>query len=117
MHACPRCDAASPAGTVRPWSSITHLELDALVEDELRRCSPEQALFFARYRVPFFEVPIHRLAEVEKVFVVAQLPTGVVYYEDVENGFEFSGLAPDGSIETPGFNQFELRHVLSQLGV
>jgi len=107
---------AAMAASEGSWCPITRLELEILVEDELTRCSPEQAQFFARYRVPFFEVPIHRLEEVERVFVVARLPAGVIYYEDTEEGFEFSGLAPDGSVEAPGFNQLELRHLLSQLG-
>jgi hypothetical protein len=104
------------AGPEGSWRPITRLELETLVEDELTRCSPGQSQFFARYRVPFFEAPIHRSGEAEKVFVVAQLPAGVIYYEDVEDGFEFSSLARDGSIEATGSNQFELRHVLSQLG-
>ena len=41
----------------------------------------------------------------------------VVYYEDVEEGFNLSALASDGSISQPGFEQSELRHVLNRLAL
>ena len=52
---------------------------------------------------------------IESVFVVARKEDVVVYYEDVEDGFNVSSLAPDGSIASPGYEQWELSHVLCQL--
>lgn len=97
------------------WQAITETELRELVERELKRCTPEQQSLFAQYRVPPYKVPIHRFGKLEEVFVVAALPTGLIYYEDVEEGFELDSLGTDGAIPKQGCNQYELRHVLSQL--
>lgn len=97
------------------WQPITESELLALLEHELSNCTIEQHNLFSTYRVEPYKVPIHRLGELEEVFVVAELPLGVVYYEDIEEGFEFDSLGSDGAIPKQGCNQYELRHVLSQL--
>jgi hypothetical protein len=97
------------------WKPISESELEALLDRELSNCTAEQQDIFARYRVAPYKVSIHRLGNLEEVFVVAELPTGVVYYEDVEEGFELDHLGADGAIPEQGCNQYELRHVLSQL--
>lgn len=97
------------------WKPITEIELLALLERELSNCTIEQQNVFSTYRVEPYKVPIHRLGKLEDVFVVAELPIGVVYYEDIEEGFEFDSLGPDSAIPKQGCNQYELRHVLSQL--
>lgn len=55
----------------------------------------------------------------ESVFIVAQLKEMVIYYEDVEDGFNVSEVAPDGSIATPGFEQWTIadavQHLLASL--
>lgn len=96
------------------WRSISESELNELIDRELDNCTAEQKTLFTRYRVPLYRVPIHRLGHLEEVFVVAELYGGVIYYEDVEEGFEFDRLGPDGAISKQGANQHELRHVLSQ---
>ncbi|MDH0863375.1 hypothetical protein [Mitsuaria sp. GD03876] len=96
--------------------SLELRELEALVEAALQRCTPDQRDAFSRYRVPFYEVPIRRGDALERVHVVAHLPLGLLYYEDVEEGFEVSTLAADGAIAEPGANQFDLRHILFQMG-
>jgi hypothetical protein len=90
-------------------------ELSSLLEAQLRLCTPEEQELFGRIRVPLLKTPIHRLGALEEVFVVAECCGGVIYYEDVEEGFEFSVLGPDGAIPVQGCNQFELGHVLRQL--
>lgn len=99
------------------WQPITITELDAIVSEQLGACTPEQQTAFAGYRVPFYAVAIRRLGAVESVFVVAELPNGLLYYEDVEEGFEISALGADGIIPDQGCNQYELRHVLTQAGL
>ena len=49
------------------------------------------------------------------VFVVAELLGGVIYFEDIEEGFEFDRPGPDGAIAEQGRNQYALRHLLTQL--
>lgn len=62
-------------------------------------------------------MPIHRLGRLEQVLVVASYGSGVIYYEDVEQGFEWAVPGADGAIPAPGCNQFELRQVLARLGL
>lgn len=56
--------------------------------------------------------PIIRFGNTESVFVVADRRGVVIYYEDVEEGFNISLLAADGSIAKPRWEQWKLRHAL-----
>jgi len=96
---------------------ITQVELEALLKKEVERCTPSQQQFFETHRVPLYLVPIHRFGTVEQVFVVAEIKEGILYYEDVEEGFEMAQLGPDGAIPEQGCNQYELKHVISRLGL
>jgi hypothetical protein len=51
----------------------------------------------------------------ESVIIVAQLEEMVIYYEDVEDGFNVSEVAPDGSIATPGFEQWTIVDAIQHL--
>ena len=97
------------------WTPISNEALVSLVSEQLRSCSPQHRATFSRYRVPFYKVPIHRLGSAEEVYVVAETPKGLIYYEDVEEGFELGRLGTDGAIHSQGCNQYELSHVLAQL--
>ena len=97
------------------WQPISATELDTLLAAQISDCSPEQREFFERCRVTPYLVPITRLGNTEAVFVVARTGDLVLYYEDVEDGFNISTLAPDGSVATPGYEQWELGHALGHL--
>jgi len=97
------------------WRPISVKDLNNLLAKELEDCSLEQQRFFEKYHVPAYKVPINRLGKLEEVFVVAKLPKGIIYYEDIEEGFAFDSLGQDGAIPTQNCSQFELRHVLTQL--
>lgn len=97
------------------WSASTIEEIDELVARELCACPDDLAELFASIRVPFRAVPIMRSGAPEHVFAVAERDGVVVYYEDVEEGFNLSRLASDGSILTPGHEQWRLRDALSHL--
>lgn len=94
------------------WLPATVDEVGKLVERELRACTPEMAALFAMIRVPIRAVSIMRSGAIEHVFVIAEQDGVVVYYEDVEDGFNVSRLAADGSIATPGHEQWRLQEAL-----
>ena len=98
------------------WQPISLAELQELVANELQRCTQNQKEAFARFQVPFYLVPIYRFRNLESVWVVAKLPPGLLYYEDVEEGFELGVLDEDGALQDHGCNQYELSHVLAQAG-
>lgn len=99
------------------WQPITVVELEALVADQFPSCSPTQQAAFAPYRVPFYSVPFQRSRALGQVLVVAELPSGLLYYEDVEEGFEVGVLDADGILQDHGCNQLELTHALSRAGL
>ena len=100
-----------------PWRSTSKEELDDLITEQLSECTPEMRRVFASCRTPLRRVPIERGRGIEEVFVVAMLPNGALYYDDVEEGFEVSPLLPDGRIATPGGSQLKLTHVLRDLTI
>lgn len=105
------------SGGVGRTVPISQTELEALLIEQLQRCSPEQRKLFEIHRVQPYQVPIHRFGNTESVFAVAQFSEGLLYYEDIEEGFELAALGEDGAIQEPGCNQYELTHVLHQLGL
>ena len=94
---------------------ISRDELEELVSAQLTECSPEHAQQFARLRVPFRTASVMRDGVGESVFIVAQLEEMAIYYEDVEEGFNVSEVAPDGSIATPGFEQWTIADAIQHL--
>jgi len=95
------------------WEPINKEELEALVDEQLNECTPEQKEIFKKYRVPLKQHFLERNGNKEKVFVVAVKNNEALYYEDVEEGFNFSPLNPDGSIKEHWSNQDELKIALS----
>ena len=99
------------------WQPITVGELEAIVAKQLRGCSPGQRTAFETYRVAFYPVPLSRFGSIEQALVVAELPTGLLYFEDVEEGFEIGILGPDGVLPDQGCSQLELTHALARSGL
>lgn len=97
------------------WIPISRDELEELVSAQLTECSPEHAEQFARLRVPFRTASVMRGGVSESVFIVAQHEEMVIYYEDVEDGFNVSEVAPDGSIATSGFEQWTIADAIQHL--
>lgn len=93
---------------------ITPTELEQLIDRELLTCPHDQRAAFVARRVPFYAVPIHRLGAMESVLLVAMFPQGLLYFEGVEEGFEFGNLGEDGANPDQGCHQYALRHVLFQ---
>ncbi|MBB6182746.1 hypothetical protein [Oleiagrimonas soli] len=99
---------------MQDWAPIRAEALEALIAEQLLACEPRWRECFARCRIPLRTAPILRFGQTESVFLVARMGEVYLYYEDVEEGFNFSSLAEDGSIRTPGFEQWELSHALRQ---
>jgi hypothetical protein len=94
------------------WSPITLARLNELIEEQLRDCSDETRAIFERYRVTPVHAAVDRGVGIEYVFVVARNGHECMYYEDVEDGFNFSRLGADGSILEPGWQQDPLKWAL-----
>jgi hypothetical protein len=96
---------------MQAWSPISEAELTEVIERQLHGCTDEQREMFSRLRVSR-SAPIERFGAIENAWVVAENRGEVMYYEDVEEGFNISSLAADGSIASPGFEQWDLCQAL-----
>lgn len=99
------------------WQPITREELAILISQQLQACSPVQRAVFESLRLPFRAVRLHRLGMIESVWVVAQLPEGLLYYEDVEEGFEVGTPGEDGVLPDQGCSQLTLTHILHRMQI
>lgn len=97
------------------WSPASKEEVEVRVADELPACEPDLALWFDQIRVEAFAAPIARRGIIESVIVIARVAGYVVYFEDVEEGFNFAPFGASGTIDQPDYEQWALQHVLWQL--
>lgn len=84
-----------------------------IVAGDLKDCDAEQLAAFDKYRVEPFSASIVRYGQTEGVLVVARNGDQVIYYEDVEDGFNVSPISPDGRVLEHWCNQDELRFALN----
>ena len=94
------------------WSPATKEQVASIVGRDLCECPESVVELYRLFRTPLRAVPIKRFDNIESVIVVAERDGVVIYYEDVEEGFNISSLAPDGSIASPVFEQWSLLHAL-----
>lgn len=99
------------------WEPISVNELEELVTSQLNECSQAQRTYFDTYRVVPYAVPFQRRYGLEHVLVVAHLPNGVLFFEDVEEGFELGNLDANGRLYDCGCNQLSLSQTLARLGI
>jgi hypothetical protein len=96
------------------WRPATIEEVKEIVAADLANCDPEQTAAFRKYAVEPFQASILRNGAQESVVVVAQNSQEVMYWEDVEEGFNISLLGSDGSILEHWCNQDELAIALNR---
>lgn len=88
--------------------SATIEAVNKLVADDLSLCDPQQVATFEQYAVQPYLAPIVRYGNTETVVVVARRGNEVIYWEDVEEGFNSSPIDADGRILEHWCNQDEL---------
>ncbi|HEX5242287.1 MAG TPA: hypothetical protein VFW23_03415 [Tepidisphaeraceae bacterium] len=96
------------------WKPITRAEFEHLLAEERLNLVNSALRALDRFAVPLSMAKIRRseLYGDEDVFVVAESPNGVIYFDDVEWGFEFSPLDIHGCIESRGASQMNLVDVV-----
>jgi hypothetical protein len=102
-------------GAATNWIPASKAFVEGLIARQLADCPADLAQWFERIRIEPYAAPILRHSTPEQVFVVARAGEFALYYEDVEEGFNFSALDPAGSIAQPRWEQWELGHALRQL--
>jgi hypothetical protein len=95
------------------WRPASVDEVKNIVENNLASCDNEQLRTFRRYAVEPYWAPILRYGKMETVIVVACKGEAVVYWEDVEEGFNISPIGEGGRIVHHWCNQDKLGHALN----
>ena len=90
------------------WCPATIKQVNKIVTEDLLSCDPEQVSAFRRYAVQPHLAPIVRYGKTEEVVVVARKGDEVIYWEDVEEGFNVSPVGADGRILEHWCNQDDL---------
>ena len=72
------------------WQPATIEGINEIIATDLKDCDSEQLAAFDKYRVEPFSAPLVRYGQMESVVIVARNGDQVIYYEDVEDGFQVS---------------------------
>lgn len=83
-------------------------DVSGIVAGDLIRCDAEQLAAFQRYKVEPYYAPMVRYGGIDSLVVVARRDSEVIYWEDVEEGFNVSPLGQDGTILQHWCNQDDL---------
>lgn len=90
------------------WKPATIAEVKLILQKDLATCDAEQKAAFNRYRVEPYAAPIVGHGQPESVVVVARKKNEVLYWEDVEEGFNLSPIDENGTILNHWCNQDHL---------
>src|SRR5262245_28388810 len=96
------------------WAPASSEHVVQLLELEMQRLHPAHLRRFQAMRVQPHPVPVASRPG-ETVVVVAEHAGQLLYYSDVEHGWELESPNEHGSIDTRGANQFTLSHLMHQL--
>lgn len=96
--------------------SFSTVEIKNLVFQHLCDCSPAQQVVFAACRVPFYACTRMRSGEPEDVLVVAELPNGILYFGEGDEGFGLGLPDGQGRLHCQGQYALALTQVLSRAG-
>ena len=100
-------------GEMDAWHTATIAEVRRLITKDLRACDDKQVGIFEQYGIKPFLAPITRYGKRETVVVVARKGDEVIYYEDMDEGFNVSPISTDGFILEHWCNQDELGFALN----
>ena len=97
-----------------PWHPATIEDVKEVLKQELKKCNPQQITTFHQHSVDPYFASILRYGNREQVVVVAEKSGEVMYWEDVEEGFNISPVGPDGQILQYWCNQDDLGVALNE---
>ena len=96
------------------WQPATREEVERLLSEELRDLHPAHLARFNTMRVPPRRISVASDPG-EHVYVIAEYQGKVLYYSDVEDGWEIEVPNDSGGITERGCNQLRLSQLIHQL--
>jgi hypothetical protein len=90
------------------WAPASVDEVNKIMQEDLARCDDQQLAAFRQHSVKPYRAPILRYGTLGSVVVVARRGDEVIYWEDVEDGFNLAPIAEDGRVLEHCCNQDEL---------
>ena len=96
------------------WQPATIDEVLALLAEELRELHPRHQAELSPCLIKPRLVPVDEKPG-ETVVVVAEIDGDILYWSDIEEGWELETPSPSGGVPRRGCNQFELSHVTHHL--
>jgi hypothetical protein len=96
------------------WQPASCEEVEIILAAELEELNPAHRTRFESMRVTPRKVPVTS-APGEYVHVVAEYGGKVLYWSDVEEGWELEALDASGGITKRACNQFDLTHIMHQV--
>jgi hypothetical protein len=96
------------------WHPATIDDVRSVLKADLEKCDPQQIAIFSQYSVEPYFAPIQGYGKPDKVVVVARKLAEVIYWEDVEEGFNVSPIGPDGLVLEHSWNQDDLGVALNR---
>lgn len=98
------------------WTPLTDTEFVELFKAQYDELDNAQKDTFDKFRVVFWKAIIRRSEMMgdETVFVVAKKDDGVLYFDDVEYGFNISIIDKAGRILEPGGSQNTLKEAINE---
>jgi len=96
------------------WKPINKVEFEKLYRELYSNLTEAERKAFDRYRVEICEAKITRseMYGDESVFVVAKNEDGVLYFDDVEYGFNISRVDEANNIMDCGCGQYTLQEAI-----
>jgi hypothetical protein len=99
---------------MEPWAPATKDEVERLLADAIAQLESTHRTRFEAILVQLRTVPVLD-SPTESVFVVAEHQGRIIYWSDVEEGWEYDSPNEHGGIDSRGCNQFELSHIAHQI--
>ena len=89
-------------------------DVKALLARDVATLHPSHRAAFDSIKIEARVVPVES-SHGETVVVVAECEGRVLYWSDIEEGWELASLTERGGIPARGSNQFELSHIMWQV--
>jgi hypothetical protein len=98
------------------WQQISDDEFSQLFAEQYAELDSDERKLLDQYRVGPCKAVVRRSEEAgdEPVFVVARTKDGVLYFDDVEYGFNIAGIDETNRITTPGGSQNTLKQAINE---